>query len=66
MKIRKMQTQEGYQLNYTDDVYIYFDEVKDWGSNIMFKRNGEPTGGLWWPQSEEFLMQWEALNSELP
>jgi hypothetical protein len=65
MDIYKMKTVDGYQLNITDDLYIYFDEVTDWGSNILFKRMGVPTGGMWPPASDEFLIQWEAIQNEL-
>jgi hypothetical protein len=66
MKIDKMHTIGGWQVNITEDSYIYFDEVKDWGSNIMFRRNGAPTGGIWPPESDEFLIQWEKIQNELP
>jgi hypothetical protein len=66
MDIYKMKTVKGlYQLNITDDLYIYFDEVTDWGSNILFIRKGVPSGGMWPPESEEFLIQWEAIQNEL-
>jgi hypothetical protein len=40
-------------------------EVRDWGTNIMFIRKGVPTGGMWPPESDEFLIQWEAIQNEL-
>jgi hypothetical protein len=66
MEIRKMHVAGGYQLNVTDNVYIYFDEVRDRGRNIMFVYEGKPSGGMWPPESIQFLEQWEAINSELP
>jgi hypothetical protein len=65
MQINKMHTNDGWQVNITKDIYIYFDEVKDWGSNIMLKRYGQPTGGMWPPESDRFLIQWEKLQNEL-
>ena len=66
MQIHKMVTQRGYQIDLVGDTYIYFDEVKDWGSNIMFMHKGQPSGGMWPPQSDEFLAQWEKIKNELP
>jgi hypothetical protein len=65
MNISKMNSVDSYQLNITDDLYYYFDEVRDWGTNIMFIRKGVPTGGMWPPESDEFLIQWEAIQNEL-
>jgi hypothetical protein len=65
MDIYKMNTVDCYQLNLTDNLYYYFDEVRDWGTNIMFIRKGVPTGGMWPPESDEFLIQWEAIQNEL-
>jgi hypothetical protein len=65
MNISKMNTVDSYQLNITDNLYYYFDEVRDWGTNIMFIRKGVPTGGMWPPESDEFLIQWDAIQNEL-
>ena len=61
MQISEMETEGGYQVSITDDVYVFFDEVVDFGSNIMFKRDDVPTAGLYPPLSIEFMELWGKL-----
>ena len=61
MFITKMETVAGYQLNLDDGIYIYFDDIHNWGTNIMFRHKGSPSGGMWPPQSVEFLKLWGEL-----
>ena len=58
MEIISQEYTGGYQLYLESRAYIYFDDIKDWGGNVMLIVKGHPSGGLWPPQYEEFLKLW--------
>ena len=55
-----------FQYIVNENNFVFFDNLEVRGHILVLKRQGAEIMSVYSPDKEEFLMQWEALNSELP
>ena len=55
-----------FQYIVNENNFVFFDNLEVRGHILVLKRQGAEIMSVYSPDKEEFLMQWEALTSELP